>query len=193
MDAQVGFVADAVLPEAETIKKGEALRSGALSSESPTFDLSLDAVLEALIKGSTTGCIWGLGCKSASATFLDVDIDKEVLGITPTEVRYLDGFVPESFDNTAPFGKVTASFEAGINAGVPVAKITLTDKDGKKTERKPEIDLGVYVDLGEASIEIPQYSATGGLDGSSLKLSAQADFIDLLLDADTFAGLPGGA
>lgn len=190
--ATVDYGAEAELPD--EIKAGEAFRlqtrsvfsDGTINSQSPTAEASVDAVLKIEAAAKATGCITFLGCATGQGTFLSVDEDRELVGIDPNQITYLDGFTPGWAELKTSLANQSATLKLGVVNGVPTAYV-----DAPFVPPPPGVGAGV--DLGQVTVNVPIFNENGGKVGDALEVKAQADFLDVTADLDTLFGLPGGA
>lgn len=190
--ATVEFNATAEIPDA--IKRGQSVQlnptseftDGEIDSKSPTASGSIDAVLKVDASASGTGCVIGFGCATGTVPILDIDEDRELIGITPFEVTYLDGFTPDLIDLKTPLAGQSVGLKAGVTAAGPIVFLDIPGVPG------PDDLIGATLDLGSLNIVDPTFEATGGKVGNALEVNADSVFLELFADLDTLFGVPGG-
>lgn len=177
--------------EAFQIKTNAALTGGTLTSQSPTVEASVDAVLQLEAKVSAQGCIPVNGCSSYSSNVLSVNEDRELISADLNKIKYLGGFLPDGTELSTSLLNQTATMKAGVlNFVEPVVYVEVAGLGA------PPGHI-VATDVGEIEFTVPKFTATGGVAGDHLALNATSDFISVKADLDTLfatrgVGWPGG-
>ncbi|WP_298835814.1 VPLPA-CTERM sorting domain-containing protein [uncultured Roseobacter sp.] len=210
--SRLEYVAHADVP-GTTLKKGQTvsltttaeLVSGTLDSQSPTAEASIDVVADIQVDVSTTGCAVG-ACTSGSKNLINVDgFRKELISIDPTEINYLDGFLPDLVELSTPIGDVPTSLEADLvtrkldfNTNVNNDTGAPGDPDDPKTKKENIVDStepgsGLFIELARVDAKVPLLELNGVKeDGKDeIVVDGKADFLALRADIDgllTYAG-----
>lgn len=194
LGASFDYNVEAFLPHARDIRAGEdfhiqtssVFSDGALDTQSPTAEASVDAVLKIDASVSGQGCVLLVGCASGSGKILDVDEDRELIGVDLNQITYLDGFTPDWAELSTSIANQSVGLQVGVVNGVPTVVV-----DAPFLPKPP--GLGATLDLGEIEFTAPIFTAEGEKAGGSLKAMGRSDFIDVTADLDTLFGLAGGA
>jgi hypothetical protein len=174
------------------------LVSGRMESDSPTARASVDVVADITLDVSTSGCLAGK-CVSDELNLINVDgFRKELISIDPTEVNYLDGFLPELLKFSTPIGDVPTSLEAdlvtkklALNTNVNNDTGEPGDPSDPKTKKETKVpsdepDSGLLIELARLDAKIPLLSMEGEMSAAddSITLDGKADFVALRADID---------
>jgi len=168
------------------LNPSQTLSFGALDAQSPTAQAAVSAVLDVDVDVSGQACAIPFGCTSGSQRIIDVNGSPEILGVTPTELRFADGLLPPSTSLTVPLADVTATLNLASGAPPAIPPSVFVDVNGFTVGPPP---VGVTVDLANINVRIPDVEATGGL--SDGKISAEGLDEILSVNADIDAIVPG--
>jgi len=196
--AKVGYDVNAHDPgpvrrgEMFSLAPGETLSFGELDTQSPTAKASAKAVLDMTVDATGRACAIGFGCTSGSSRIVDIDGAPEIVGLTPTELKFADGLTPPGVDLSVPIGQVAAT--VNLHTGVPPAipPSVSVDVNGFTIGTA---NPGAIIDLATIEAKIPEVQATGGLSGGKIKAEGDDEILSLKADIDaTVPGVPlGGA
>lgn len=199
--SELEYSVAADIPERGAIEIGKAFSlntssvfvDGSLDSQSPTAEAALDVVADMTLDVSTRGCILGK-CTADETNLINVkDFRKELISVDASEVRYLDGFLPEFVELTTPLLNVESSIEADLvtkKLSFNVAKNNDSGGNGSGTKTtvvdSPEPGSGLFGELANMTIEAPllAQSATKQAGEETISVDGTADFISLNADID---------
>ncbi len=184
---------DIEIGKAFSLNTSTVFVDGSLDSQSPTAEAAIDLVADMTLDVSTRGCVLG-GCKAAEKELIDVrGFSKELISINASEVRYLDGFLPDQIELTTPLLNVETSLEADLvtkKLDFNVGKNNDSGGDGSATKTtvvdSVEPSSGLFVELANMTIEAPllALSATKQAGEETISVDGTADFISLNADLD---------
>ena len=99
-----------------TIATSSAFTMGEIALDGPTAEASIDAVLEADVRVSGTGC--AIICTDPVDDFelVKIDQDVELIKVTPTEITYVDGLTPDGVKITTPLLDDAITLQGGVTA-----------------------------------------------------------------------------
>lgn len=208
VSANLKYDATAYVPDKGEVGVGETFNfnpmsdwvDGTLSSQSPTASAYINAYADLKLDVGAKGCVFLAGCIEAAGNVLDTGVQRqEVIGVTPTEIRFLDGLVP-GVTASVPLADLTADLSVGVSATLtPSVTVDISKDDGSgnksSVKLQTSIPVGASVDVASAGITFPEASGSAGLaGGNEINLHNQADFISADLDVDTLLPIvpPGG-
>lgn len=194
VNADLDYRAQAVIPD---VGVGEAFNlnplsewvDGELSAQTPTAGASLGTYLDLDLGVSGEFCFFGAGCEeTGTLKVIDTGVQRqEIVGIDPSGVRYLDGFIPGVTIEQGLLDQ-TAELSAGVSVTGPSVSVTVTSKNEDGSEKKTTIKAGVPIDIStkvaSASIVFPEDSGTAGLSGDEINLGLRSDFLSAGIDLD---------
>ncbi len=181
--SELDFSATALIPDPGEVGVGEVFNlnpdsvfeDGKLDSTSPTAGANVDVVVDLEVTASAKGCVFLAGCKTAGPTkLIDADEQKELIGIDPNEIRYLDGFFPGAELRT-PLANQSATL---------IVDSTLTPSVSTNFGTIGKPPIGVTVDLATAEIQVPIAEGEAGKTGDVILLETQSDFFSIRADVD---------
>ena len=194
VNADLDYRAKAEIP---TVGIGEAFNlntksewaDGTLSAQTPTAGASVGTLVDIGLGASAEFCFIGSGCdKTGTLTLIDTGPKRqEIVGIDPSGIRYLDGFIDGVTIEQGLFDQ-TAELAAGVSVSGPSVTVTITSEDEDGNEKKTTFKAGVPIDISttvaEAGITFPEASGSADLAGDGIALALKSDFLSAAIDVD---------
>jgi hypothetical protein len=170
VNANVGFGATAEVPHAVqqhqffNLATDSTLDNGIISTQSPdaTANMSLVADFSGLLFAK--GCFLG-ACSSSSTPLPSININQELLALTPNELEVLPGVIPNGADD-------------GSVAHVPLG--------GEEVPIQWEGS-----EIGTVSTNVPDVVTTGGVNGNKISSSGSDPLLTATIDVPDLSSLAG--
>ncbi len=201
VEAGAEFSATAVIPdpvgpgELFSLNPNSSLDDGTISSQSPTAKAFLNAVAELEASVTAQGCLILAGCTSGSGDLVDFAETLTLAEINPNALEILPNTLPDANgDPTLPLASVDlfgqkltlqGALDASLTPGFKLTTSQFTIID--TTPPTPDLT----VDLAQLTLNVPEITTSGGLDGGVIKSNGRDDFIGLKADLDGVAAMAG--